>query len=194
MAPASSSRFILPQCVLSSNFSTKNKDEETRTYKTVVWITSLCLNTSQSHSLSFDCGFSSHYFRCLLRSSVYCFWKNLVLQIIYYFTLHWTICHFADEAPLKFTVTDAVIQYFSWTQEKKVLNKYISKKYSWWEMCLLSTQQQELLAPFYDNMDCSLDSGFMKWMFDTTFPYCYPKLFFNFSYWPSDQVFDWFII
>lgn len=37
--------------------------------------------------------------------------------------------------------------FFMNTGKKKVLNKYISKQYSWWEMCLLSNQQQELLAP-----------------------------------------------
>lgn len=85
---------------------------------------------------------------CLLRSSVYCFWKNLVLQIIYYFTLHWTICHFADEAPLKVYChrCSNTVFFMNTAKKEKVLNKYIWKKKSLWEICLLSTQQQELLV------------------------------------------------
>lgn len=85
--------------------------------------------------------------------------------------------------------------FFMNTGKKKiVLNKYISKKFLVRNVSSLNPTARASGADFYDNMDCILDSGFMKWMFDTTFPYCYPKLFFNFSYWPSDQVFDWFII
>lgn len=134
---------------------------------------------------------------CLLRSSVYCFWKNLVLQTIYYFTLHWTICHFADEAPLKvycYRCSNTVF-FMNTAKKKKVLNKYIwKKKFFVRNVSSLNPTARASGAGFYDNMDCSLDSGFMKWMFDTAFPYCYPKLFLSFSQWPSDQAFDWFII